>query len=72
MRIMALKEKTPALLGLTTQIVTAHLSHNKLSAAELPDFIRSIHESLAHIAIFDCNNPPEGACFPSAKGRLVH
>ncbi|MEY4858366.1 MAG: hypothetical protein RLZZ235_533, partial [Pseudomonadota bacterium] len=29
MRIMALKEKPPALLGLTTQIVTAHLSHNK-------------------------------------------
>ena len=69
---MALKEKPPALLGLTTQIVTAHLSHNKLSAAELPEFIRSIHESLAHIAIFDCSNPPEGACFPSAKGRLVH
>ena len=54
---MALKEKPPALLGLTTQIVTAHLSHNKLSAAELPDFIRSIHESLAHIAIIDCKNP---------------
>jgi len=69
---MALKEKPPALLGLTTQIVTAHLSHNKLSAAELPDFIRSIHESLAHIAIIGCNNPLEGACFPSAKGRLVH
>ncbi|NBQ76239.1 MAG: hypothetical protein EBU14_12965 [Acetobacteraceae bacterium] len=72
MRIMALKEKLPALLGLTTQIVTAHLSHNKLSAAELPDFIRSIHESLAQIAIIDCKNPLEGACFPSAKGRLVH
>ncbi len=72
MRIMALKEKPPALLGLTTQIVTAHLSHNKLSAAELPDFIRGIHESLAQIAIIDCKNPLEGACFPSAKGRLVH
>jgi len=48
------------------------LSHNKLSAAKLPDFIRSIHESLVHIAIIDCNNPLEGAYFPSAKGRLVH
>ena len=72
MRIMAAKKNSPALLGLTTQIVTAHLSHNKLPAAKLPDFIRSIHESLTHIAIIDCNNPPEGACFPSAKGRLVH
>ena len=72
MRIMALKEKPPALLGLTTQIVAAHLSRNELTAAELPDFIRRIHESLAHIATIDCRHRSALAASAAVKGRLVH
>lgn len=35
------------LLGLTTDIVTAHLSKNTVSTAEVPALIRSIHAALS-------------------------
>lgn len=69
---MASKEKTPALLGLTTQIVAAHLSRNELAAAELPDFIRRIHESLTQIATLDCNHRSALAAATAVKGRWMH
>ena len=35
------------LLGLTAQIVAAHISHNKVAADALPEMIQSVYHSLA-------------------------
>jgi predicted transcriptional regulator len=37
------------LLELTADIVTAHLSNNRVAAAELPALITSVHEALARL-----------------------
>ena len=69
---MTSKEKPSSLLGLTTQIVAAHLSRNELAAAELPDFIRRIHESLVQIAALDHNHRSALAAATAVKGRWIH
>lgn len=35
------------LLGLTAEIVAAHVAHNKVDQAELPNLIRQVHAALA-------------------------
>ena len=35
------------LLGLTAQIVSAHVAHNPVKGADLPRLIQAVHQSLA-------------------------
>lgn len=44
---MADREDRSELLALTAEIVAAHVSHNRLEAAELPGLIRQIYGTLA-------------------------
>src|ERR1700689_5055194 len=37
------------LLALTAEIVSAHLSNNKVAASELPDLIARVHQSLSGV-----------------------
>ena len=37
------------LLGLTEKIVSAHVSNNAISSADLPDLIKTVHVALANI-----------------------
>ena len=39
-------EATPEILGLTAQIVSAHIANNKLGADALPALIQSVYQSL--------------------------
>lgn len=40
-----------AVLGLTADIVAAHVSHNQVAAADLPAMIRSVYRSLANVGV---------------------
>ena len=45
------EESNPAdLLALTAQIVSAHLAHNSVAAAEVPGLIRDVHATLTGLA----------------------
>ncbi len=41
-------ETRPELLGLTSKIVTAHLSANSVAPADLPEMIESVYDALAN------------------------
>ena len=41
-------ETRPELLGLTSKIVTAHLSANSVAPADLPEMIKSVYDALAN------------------------
>ena len=40
------EELSDELLSLTTEIVAAHVAHNRVTFAELPDLIAKVHEAL--------------------------
>ena len=42
-------QTSSGILGLTAQIVSAHLSHNRLEADALPSFIQAIYRSLSTV-----------------------
>ena len=42
-------ETSPGILGLTAQIVSAHLSHNRLETDALPSLIQSVYRSLSTV-----------------------
>lgn len=44
---MSDKSSDPTLLGLTAQIIAAHVSNNSVEAEALPALIRSVHAALA-------------------------
>jgi predicted transcriptional regulator len=46
---MAEEINDPNLLGLTAQIVSAHVSNNPVQAEALPLFIRDVYKTLSHI-----------------------
>ena len=46
---MAENQVDPALLGLTAQIVSAHVANNELAAGALPAAIRVVYDTLSHI-----------------------
>jgi predicted transcriptional regulator len=46
---MAEKPVDSAILGLTAQIVSAHVAHNELAAAGLPTAIRAVYDTLVNI-----------------------
>ena len=41
-------ENAASLLALTTQIVSAHVSHNEVQAAALPALIQQVYQALSH------------------------
>lgn len=43
------EENDGALLSLTTEIVAAHVGHNRVALAELPDLISKVHAALASL-----------------------
>jgi predicted transcriptional regulator len=47
---MAEESKPAELLALTAQIVSAHVSHNSVAAADLAGLIRDVHGTLAALA----------------------
>ena len=51
-------ETTPEgqdIIGWTAEIVAAHVSNNSVTVQEMPDFIRTVHDSLAKLS----GSPPE-------------
>lgn len=42
-----MSETNPELMALTTQIVSAHVSHNTVPASAVPELIRSVYASLS-------------------------
>jgi len=50
-----------ALLGLTSQIVSAYVSKNSVQASDLPNLINSVHQSLATLG------QPQAAVEPAAE-----
>lgn len=44
---MADSPKRNDLLGLTAQIVSAHIGHNQIGSGQLPDLIRGVHDALS-------------------------
>jgi predicted transcriptional regulator len=46
---MAEKPVDSAILGLTAQIVSAHVAHNELGASALPGAIRAVYDTLMNI-----------------------
>ena len=55
------KQDSNALLQLTTEIVAAHTSNNKVSLAELPELIQSVYRSLNSIGAEPVEERPEPA-----------
>jgi predicted transcriptional regulator len=43
------KTVDPAILGLTAQIVAAHIASNEVGASALPAAIRAVYDTLSHI-----------------------
>ncbi len=54
-------EQSRELLELTTKIVTAHVSHNAMPAADLPRLIATVHETLAKLGPEEPAPRPEPA-----------
>jgi len=50
LRVMVENNSTESLTALTGSIVAAYVSNNKISVSELPDLIRSVHESFSRAA----------------------
>ena len=46
---MAEQNKSPEILGMVTQIVSAHLSNNSVAIADVPKLIENVHASLAAV-----------------------
>jgi predicted transcriptional regulator len=44
-------DQTKTLLGLTVQIVSAHVSNNQIPAARLPSLIQQVYAALSHTAV---------------------
>jgi predicted transcriptional regulator len=44
---LAMSETNPEIMALTTQIVSAHVSHNNVPASAVPELIRSVYASLS-------------------------
>ena len=44
-------EGTPSVLASVTEIVSAHLSNNAVSVADVPAFIRSVHATLTELEL---------------------
>ncbi|WP_431282386.1 MucR family transcriptional regulator [Humitalea sp. 24SJ18S-53] len=43
------QDNSPDLLGLTVDIVSAHVSHNPVGMADLPSLIQQVHKTLASL-----------------------
>ncbi|HEX7760877.1 MAG TPA: MucR family transcriptional regulator [Caulobacteraceae bacterium] len=43
-------DEKPAIIQMTTDIVSAYLGQNRIAVADLPAFIRTVHDSLAGVA----------------------
>lgn len=59
-------DQKKALLGLTAQIIAAHVAHNPVPATDLPELIAAVHGALAQ----QLTNPaaePAAAAAPAAK-----
>jgi predicted transcriptional regulator len=63
-------DNSRALLGLTVQIVSAHLLRNPLPAAELPALIEQVHAALASAGAAPAP-APEKAAAPAAPKRTI-
>src|SRR6266481_7242483 len=58
---MAEEIKPAELLPLVTEIISAHLSSNKVPAADLPDLIRQIYGALVEASSGQAGTKPHGA-----------
>jgi len=58
---MAEEIKPAELLPLVTEIISAHLSSNKVPAADLPDLIRQIYGALVEASSGQAGPKPHGA-----------
>ena len=54
-------ETFDTLVGLTTQIVSAHVSHNTVPSEQLPALIRSVYETLGGVSRTSVETPLEPA-----------
>jgi predicted transcriptional regulator len=43
-------DEKPAIIQMTTDIVSAYLGQNRIAVADLPAFIKTVHDSLAGVA----------------------
>ncbi len=55
------------LLGLTEKIVSAHVSNNAISSADLPDLIKTVHVALANIITAGKSAPTPKPAVPINK-----
>jgi predicted transcriptional regulator len=59
MRVMAEETPTADLLGLTAEIVSAHVSNNPVSLGDLPNLIQDVYRTLASVGLPAVKPQPE-------------
>lgn len=57
------------LLALTAEIVSAHVAHNRVGPAELPELIGKVHEALSGLGGSDAPAPQAEAAKPAVSIR---
>jgi predicted transcriptional regulator len=62
-------EQSRALLGLTVQIVSAHVQNNNVPAPELPALIQSVYKALSQAGVEKIE--PEKAAAPAAPKKTI-
>jgi len=59
-----MSDKTGNFIGLTAQIVSAHVSHNAVAPDQLPELIRNVHASLTRASQGEPEVPPATPAVP--------
>ena len=56
---MSEKTSSAELLGLTSEIVSAHVANNSVSVSDLPQLIKQVHASLVGVSASGADRPAE-------------
>ena len=66
-RVMVENTGPVSLVALTSSIVAAYVTNNKISASELPDLIRNVHDSFHHAGQNNSSNTMERNIRPATS-----
>ena len=66
-RVMVENTEPVSLVALTSSIVVAYVTNNKISASELPDLIRNVHDSFHHAGQNNSSNTMERNIRPATS-----
>ena len=70
---MAEQQKTPEILSMVTQIVSAHLANNSVAISDVPKLIENVHSTLAAVGKASQEPPkPEPAVAPNKSVTHDH